>query len=178
MAVTASAKQAFLTQIERAHGPGLRRFLSARVRSAADVPDLVQEVFLRLLRVDNHESIRNPQAYLYTIASHVLHQHSLRRSAATEAVRFGDVVAEFGGTDDEDPAAQVEIEERFEALGRDLEEFSPNAYATLILHRCDGISLKEIGPRLGVSYTMVKRYLAQALTYCQRRLAAMDEGDL
>lgn len=30
--------------------------------AAADVPDLVQEVFLRLLRLDNHEAIRNTQA--------------------------------------------------------------------------------------------------------------------
>jgi RNA polymerase sigma factor (sigma-70 family) len=172
--LTIEAKQAFVTAIEKTHGRGLRRFLSARMRNASDVPDLVQEVFLRLLRIEDHETIRNPQAYLYTIASHVLHQHALRLSASTEAVRFVDVVAELGAGVDEDPAVEIETEQRFEALGRALEQYSPNAYATLVLHRCDGIPLKEIGPRLGVSYTMVKRYLAQALTYCQQRLEQMD----
>lgn len=172
--MTIEAKQAFVTAIEKTHGRGLRRFLSARMRNASDVPDLVQEVFLRLLRIEDHETIRNPQAYLYTIASHVLHQHALRLSASTEAVRFMDVVADLGAGVDEDPAVEIETEQRFEALGRGLEQYSPNAYATLVLHRCDGIPLKEIGPRLGVSYTMVKRYLARALTYCQQRLEQMD----
>src|ERR1700730_579901 len=176
--VTTEAKQAFLTAIEKTHGRGLRRFLSARMRNAADVPDLVQEVFLRLLRVEDHETIRNPQAYLYTIASHVLHQHALRSSASTEVVRFADVVAELGAGVEEDPAVEVETEQRFEALGRALQQQSPNAYATLVLHRCDCIPLKEIGLRLGVSYTMVKRYLAQALTYCQQHLDQVDKGSL
>ena len=60
------AKQAFVAELEKSHGSALRRYLAARMRNAAaDVPDLVQEVFLRLLRLDNHEAIRNSQAYLY-----------------------------------------------------------------------------------------------------------------
>jgi RNA polymerase sigma factor (sigma-70 family) len=176
--LTHEAKRAFLTAVEKTHGQGLRRFLSARMRNAADVPDLVQEVFLRLLRVEDHETIRNPQAYLYTIASHVLHQHALCHSTTTESVRFTDVVAELSGMVEHDPSLQVDTEQRFEAMGRALERHSPNSYATLVLHRCDGIPLKEIAPLLGVSYTMVKRYLAQALTYCQQWLEEIDRESL
>jgi RNA polymerase sigma factor (sigma-70 family) len=172
--LTIETKRAFLIALEKTHGQRLRRFLSIRMHDAADVPDLVQEVFLRILRIDNHEAIRNPQAYLYTVASHVLHQYALRRSATSKVVRFADVLAALGAVTEDDPAVQLEAEQRFEALGRALEQHSPKAYATLVLHRCDGIPLKEIGPRLGVSYTMVKRYLAQALTYCQQRLEDMD----
>ena len=74
-------KQAFLESIEKTHGQQLRRFLSSRLRNAAaDMPDPMQEVYLRLLRIDDHDAIRNPQAYLYTVASHVLHQYALRSS--------------------------------------------------------------------------------------------------
>jgi len=59
-------------------------------------------------------------------------------------------------------------------LVRDLERDAPRAYATLVLHRYHGLELKEIAPRLGVSYNMVKRYLAQALTFCQQRLAERE----
>ncbi len=34
----------------------------------------------------------------------------------------------------------------------------------------EGMPLKEIAERLGVSQSMVKRYLAKALSYCQQRL--------
>jgi DNA-directed RNA polymerase specialized sigma24 family protein len=58
-------KQAFFTALEKSHGHKLRRYLAGRMRNAAsDVPHLVQEVFLRLLRLDNHEAIRNFEAYL------------------------------------------------------------------------------------------------------------------
>ena len=66
-------KQAFVADLERQHGRRLRRFLGARLRhGAADVEDLVQEVFLRLLRIDRLETIRSTESYLYMIAFHVL----------------------------------------------------------------------------------------------------------
>ena len=157
--------------MEKSHGRRLHRFLARRAGARrGEVPDLVQEVFLRLLRVEDHEAIRNPQAYLYTIASHVLHQHALRHAASTEVTRLADVFPERESADELDPQILLETEQRFEALGKALEAWSPRAYTTLILHRCDGIPLRDIAPRLGVSYTMVKRYLAQALSFCQRNL--------
>jgi RNA polymerase sigma-70 factor (ECF subfamily) len=172
--LSAESKHEFLTAVEQAHGRQLRRFFSARMRNAADVPDLVQEVFLRLLRIDRHEAIRNPQAYLYTVASHVLHQHVLRDSARTEVVRFAEVLRDLRLSDATNPALEVETEQYFEALGRALEQHSPRAYATLVLHRCHGVPLKDISVQLGVSYTMTKRYLAQALAYCQQQLEEQE----
>jgi RNA polymerase sigma-70 factor (ECF subfamily) len=163
--------------MERNHGRRLQRFLARRMRAGrAEAPDLVQEVFLRLLRVEDHEAIRNPQAYLYTIANHVLHQHALRNAAASEVTRFADVLSEVQSAEEADPEALLESEQRIETIGSALEAHSPRAYATLILHRCDGIPLKEIAPRLGVSYTMVKRYLAQALSFCQHMLDEMESA--
>jgi DNA-directed RNA polymerase specialized sigma24 family protein len=76
--VSTQSKRSFLTALEQSHGRELRRFLSSRLpRGSADVADLTQETFLRLLRIKDHEAIRNPQAYLFTVASHVVHQHAL-----------------------------------------------------------------------------------------------------
>ena len=172
--LSSDARCTFLIDLEKTHGRRLRRFLSSRVRIGADVPDLVQEIFLRLLRVEHHEAIRNPQAYLYTIASHVLSQHTLRSAATDEVLRFSNLLADLRGSLDSDPAAEVETEQLFDELVRDLERHAPRAYATLVLHRYHGLELKEIAPRLGVSYNMVKRYLAQALTFCQQRLAERE----
>lgn len=166
-------KLSFLTAIEKRHGRQLRRYLAARMRNAAsDVPDLVQEVFLRLLRVSDHDAIRNPQAYLYTVANHVLHQHALRLTATPESIEIADVVEELQAVPDTDPELQADLDQRFEALGRGLKQASPGAYATLMLHRCHGLPLQDIAERLGVSYSMTKKYLAQALKYIERQLEA------
>lgn len=173
--MSTDARRAFLTAMEKSHGRLLRRFLARRLsHRRAEVPDLVQEVFLRLLRVEDHEAIRNPQAYLYTIAKHVLHQQALKDAAASEVTRFADVLGPLRSDEETDPEVLLETEQHFEAVARALEERNPRAYTTLVLHRCDGIPLKEIAPRLGVSYTMVKRYLAQALSLCQRMLDEME----
>jgi RNA polymerase sigma factor (sigma-70 family) len=162
----------FVSAMERTHSPALRRFLSRRMRhAAADVPDLIQEVFLRLLRVPDHETIRNPQAYLYTIAAHVLHQYTLRNALAAKPVDPADIVAELGASLDTDPETQIELEQRFELVGKDLEARSPRAYTTLMMYRCEGATLTDIGKTLGVSRVMAKRYLMQAMTYCQERLS-------
>lgn len=164
----------FVTAMEKDHGRALRRYLAARMRRAADdVPDLVQEVFLRLLRIADHESIRNPRAYLYTIAGHVLHQYTLAQTTTVLPAALFDVTAEIQAPSDSDPAEAVELEQRFEELGKSLEQFSPRAYATLLMYRSEGATLEQIGQRLGVSRVMAKKYLMKAMTYCQQWLDEM-----
>lgn len=169
-------KQAFVASVERTYGQRLRRFVSARLRNAAaDTPDLVQEVYLRLLRVEEHESIRNPQSYLFTVASHVLHQHASRQSTIPDSVDV-DIETQPHPDAQADPAVAVETEQAFEELGRSLQQLSPKAYATLILSRCEGLPLAQIGERLGVSRDQVKKYLARALLHVREGLAEMNRG--
>jgi len=171
---TDSSRQ-FVSVMEKDHGRAVRRFLATRMRHAsADVPDLVQEVFLRLLRIPDHEAIRNPRAYLYTIASHVLHQYTLRQIATTQSTQALDINAEIEASLDGDPAETAQLDQQFEAIGRGLEQLSPRAYATLLMYRCEGATLEQIGERLGVSRVMARKYLMKAMTYCQQRLDEMQ----
>lgn len=173
--MASEAKHAFLASVQQSYGQRLRRFVSARLRNAAaDTPDLVQEIYLRLLRIDDHEAIRNPQAYVFTVASHVIHQHALRQSTTLDSVSPVDFEARLPDSQT-DPAAEVEMEQAFEALGRSLQQQSPKAYATLILSRCEGLPLKQIGERLGVSRDQVKKYLARALLHVRKGLSEMSQ---
>ena len=164
-------KQQFLLTVEKAHSQQLRRFLSARLRNAAaDVPDLIQEIYLRLLRLKDHEAIRNPHAYLYTIASHVLHQYALRRATTPTSMDPLEVVNALDWAMAPDPAEEADIEQRIEAMGRALEASSPRAYAVLVMYRCEGLTLKQIGDRLGVSNVMARKYLERAIKHCDQLL--------
>lgn len=125
---------------------------------------------MRLLRLKDHEAIRNPQAYLYTIASHVLHQYTLRRAAAPITMDPLDVVNALQSTTASDPAEEADLEQRIEQLGRALEWHSPRAYAVLIMYRCEGLTLKAIGQRLSISDVMARKYLLRALKFCDQQL--------
>lgn len=169
------ARRGFLTDLERQHGRALRRFLSARLRHAgADVSDVFQDIFLRLLRMKDHESIRNPQAYLYTVASHVLQQHSMRRSADPVTGGFDQAAAGAPADTALDPAEQAELQEIIGNFGRALENLSPRAYATLVMYRCEGMTLEEIGRRLGVSRPMARKYLLRAVAFSDQYFEQQD----
>jgi RNA polymerase sigma factor (sigma-70 family) len=145
------------------HGTQLRRFLLARVRNVADVPDIVQEVYLRMLRVPKIESIRSPEAYLFTVAQHVVQQHTLRQSATAPSVELSRMLESPAATTDVDPALELDALQCLERLQGALEEMSPKMRATFILHRRDGLSFEEISDRLGVSRSMAKKHLMNAL---------------
>lgn len=157
-------------RLAHGHGEQLRRFLVTRVRNPADVPDLIQEIFLRLLRVPNHETIRSPEAYLFTVAQHVAQQHGLRQSENAASLELNQMLRRLRVVPEIDPALEVEAQLCLEALQGALDELSPKAQAAFLLHRRDGLSLEAVGDRLGVSRPMAKKYLAKVLLHLRQRL--------
>ncbi len=168
-------RQSFVSNIASRYGDRLRRFLSQRLRNVADAPDLAQEVFLRLLRVEHHETIRSPEAYLFTVASHVLHQHTLRQSMTPVTVDISELFSELQLTSNDDPASSVDVAQRIEQLEHSLKRLPPKISTTLMLHRYAGFSIEEIARQLGVSRPTAKKYLARALIHC--RDAEKHEAD-
>jgi RNA polymerase sigma factor (sigma-70 family) len=165
--------QALIEGLVASHGDQLRRFLLARVRNIADVPDITQEVYLRMLRVPNVESIRSPEAYLFTVAQHVVQQHTLK-SAALPSAELAIALNTQSATAHADPAQELVATQCLDRLQETLEKLSPKARAVFILSRRDGLSFDEIATRLGVSKPMVKKYLMKALLQFRQRLEAVE----
>jgi len=162
--------QTLVTSLVASHGRQLQRFLYARVGNFADVADIIQEVYLRMLRVPNIESIRSPEAYLFTVAQHVVQQHTLRESATPPSVELARMLNSPAAMPDSDPALALVADQCLLRLQDALEELNPKARATFMLHRRDGLSFDEIGARLGISRPMVKKYLMKALLHLRQRL--------
>jgi RNA polymerase sigma-70 factor (ECF subfamily) len=178
MGVGVPDNRSFVAGIAARYGSRLRRFLSVRLRNTADVPDLAQEVFLRLLRVDGYESIRSPEAYLFTIASHVIHQHAVRRSSEPVSVDIAEVFSELRTSSSDDPPDQVAHAQRLAELERILDHLPTRVATALVLHRVAGYSVQEVGDELGVSRETAKKYLARALEHCRNLRAAGGDATL
>lgn len=163
-------KHALVEELATRHGQGLRRFLRSRVRNAADIPDIIQEVFLRLLRVPNHEAIRAPEAYIFTVARHVAQQHSLQKTSDTAPAKLGEVLSELLAVTEADPALEVIAQQCVELLDRALLQLSRKAQATFLLYRRDGKSMEEISQELGISRPMAKKYLVKTLVHLRKQL--------
>lgn len=161
------SRKSFVASLAAEYGDRLRRFLFTRARNSADVPDLAQEVFLRLMRIEQHEIIRSPEAYLFTVASHVAHQHTLRESNAPQAVDITEVFPELQVSPSDDPLERAETSQRVRNLKHVLDQLPPKLVTTLLLHRFDGLSIEEIASQLGVARITAAKYLAQALLHCR-----------
>jgi RNA polymerase sigma factor (sigma-70 family) len=162
--------QTLVADLAVSHGDQLRGFLLARVRNVADLPDILQEVYLRMLRIPDIESIRSPEAYLFTVAQHVVQQHTLRQTATPPSVELTDFLDVPCTTLDVDPVLATDAAQCVEQLQDAIEELSPKVRATFLLHRRDGLSLEDIGARLGISRPMVKKNLMKALMHFRQRL--------
>jgi RNA polymerase sigma factor (sigma-70 family) len=159
----------FVAGMAAKYGGRLRRFLKLRLPNASDVPDLAQEVFLRLMRVPNHEDIRSPEAYLFTVASHVVHQHHQKQVTAPVSLEAIESFAQRQFASSDDPTARTEVLERLEHLERTLDALPPRVARALLLHRLGGHSIGEIAGDLGVAQITVKKYLARASCTAARR---------
>jgi RNA polymerase sigma factor (sigma-70 family) len=151
------------------HGADLLRFISRRVRSVVDARDLAQETYVRLLRLERKDLIRDPRPYLYRIAANILYEFELGRKADIAGLmRWSANVHTDPNVEHADQDAdRLMLSRRLESVLRGL---SPKCRAVVILHRREGMTYEEIGQRIGLSSSMVKKYLAQGLKHCRDRL--------
>lgn len=148
------------------------------MRNASDIPDIIQEVYLRLLRVPSQQTIRAPEAYIYTVTRHVLQQYSLKQEAYQGAQPLEEVLEAAGAqvATEDDPLLEASAQECLEALDQALAQMPPKVQATFLFVRRDGLSMEEIGRKLGISVPMAKKYLVKALASFRKRLATRGEA--
>jgi RNA polymerase sigma factor (sigma-70 family) len=150
---------------EEWHGD-LVRFLSRRTRSPADVQDLAQEVYLRLLRVDRHDLIRQPRSYLMRIAANVLYEWRLKFRLQEQLP--ADVLEGIASTDNPEQGAAAAL--RRERLSHELGRLSVPVRIALVLQVRDGLSYDQIAAKLNITPRMVKRYLLTAFARLRTRV--------
>ena len=148
-------------------------YFGRRVRRSADVADLAQETYLRLLRAPDPESIQNPEGYLFTVARNLL------REMAVMEGRQG-LSVDMDLAQDEDalsvaPSFDSEVDApRYRArLHEVLGQLSPKCRAAVMLQYQHGWTYRQIAEQLDVSPHMVKKYLAQGLAHCRRRMSSL-----
>lgn len=132
----------------------LRKFLIGKgaVR-VADLDDISQEVFLRLLRYDSDEVIEHPQAYLQRVAANVAAEWAVRaRHRLQHEPRWLDALVSEGSAEEFLDQSFVRGE-----IKRALMTLSPRERSILKLHFEEGQSYSEIAVHLGLTLRMVRR---------------------
>jgi RNA polymerase sigma-70 factor (ECF subfamily) len=150
----------------------LKNFFVHHSRRTQSSDDLMQEVYVELLRYSPREMVREPQAYLYKIAWHVVNRsnaRSQRDAVPHEPQNLERIANRDESRRADDPGAALDAQQQ---VLRVLGELPPLYGATLMLSRRDGLSYSQIARELNISTHTVRKYLTRALAHLKN---ARDE---
>lgn len=145
------------------HHGWLHNWLWRKVGCREGAADIAHDTFVRLLSADTLETLREPRAYLSTIANGLLVNHWRRLTlerAYLDALTVQDGALE---PSPEERALTIEALMQVDAM---LAKLAPKAREAFLLSQIDGLTYAAIAGQLRVSERMVKKYMAQAMLQC------------
>lgn len=137
----------------------------------SEAEDIVHSAFTRFVGLESPGSIENPRAFLYTTSYNIaidLQRHNQVQQKYSQAVVNND--AEI--TESLGPEREVESKQRLGIISRALWGMPKKRRQLLMMSRFDGLSYAEIARQVGLSETVVRKHISNALADCHKALQA------
>ncbi|PNU05543.1 sigma-70 family RNA polymerase sigma factor [Novosphingobium guangzhouense] len=149
----------------------LVRYAAAITGDAAQAEDIVQDAWGRFTGSAQQQTIDDPKRFLYRIVRNLALDSRRRRALE------GRLFADDGGEDlhqiaSDQPSAQAQVEAADE-LARVLDTVAglpDRTRRAFLLNRVEGLTLVEVGARLGLSKSVAHELVATALERCRKAL--------
>jgi len=166
-----------LSAVLIAHRAALLRFLRAR-GAGEDADDIMQELWLKVDRMEAAGPIADPRAYLFRMADNLMHDRvraNVRRSSREQA--WSETGYDPGGQD-ETPSAErtLAARQRLRQVERALATLGERTQSIFRRFRIDGVTQSRIAQEEGISLSAVEKHLQRAY----RTVAALvdeEEGE-
>jgi RNA polymerase sigma factor (sigma-70 family) len=158
----------FLLELFQEHSAPLLKYLTSRFRDREDAAEIAQEAWLRMHRLEHPEQLSNPKAYLFQMASNLAVDRARRHALEQRVCR-----EELLGADEGLPSAErsVAAEQSIDLIRAALEDLPADCRQAFVLHRGRDLSYPEIARQIGVSTSMVEKYIARALKHLRDKLS-------
>ena len=159
--------QAILTPdvqtLYRAHHSWLLGLLRRRLGAHEPAADLAQDTFVRLLTSRGAGPLREPRAYLNTVATRLTIQY-FRRQAVERA--YLESLASQPGQTAPSPEDRLLVIEALCAISAVLDQLPARTREIFLLSQLDGLTYPEIGRRLGLTVNVVQKAMGTAFVHC------------
>lgn len=150
----------------RTHEAALRRYFARRIDSAAEVDDMVQECFARLLAARPADPLQSPMAYLFRIASNLLADRGRGHSRNPLVPLSEDDIPTIAPSQ-EDARRHADLQQ---AYAKALDELPPRCRRVFIMRRHEELTTPAIAEIMGITHRMVQKHLAHAMAHLHLRL--------
>ncbi len=148
------------------HHSWLQGWLRKKLGNTFDAADLAQDVFMRLLRKKEAEpaqNLREPRAYLTTIARGLVVEHWRRRELEQSWL---ELLATMPEPEVPSPESRLIFLEALVSIDQMLASLKPQVRTAFLLAQLEGLTCPQIAERIGKSVATVERYIASALRHC------------
>ena len=142
----------------------LVRYFRRRVQNHADVEDLVQDVFARMVARDSREPIEHFGGYVIKTAHSVLADHARLRSTHRAGLHVA-FDSEIHGEDEIDPERVLGGKQALYAVATALLSLPERTRNVFILSRLEGRKYREIARQLGVTVSAVEKHMIKAIAH-------------
>jgi RNA polymerase sigma-70 factor (ECF subfamily) len=147
----------------------LLKYLRGSLRTDTDAQDVLQEVYLRLLRVPEDRVIDHPRAYVFRVAANVINDwRAGQKMFETRAPEDLDQVPGPHNSDND-----YDDGKRREQVGQAVAALPVHYRAALLLSTQHDMSYREIASHLDISERMVKRYIVKAYARLREELCML-----
>lgn len=170
MSSVAYSQQNAVQSLYETHHQWLCGWLRQRLGCVDNAADLAQDTFIRVITQRKATELREPRAYLSTIARSLMID-MFRRRYLEQA--YLETLALSPEPLDISPETRALIIETLIEVDRMLDGLGGRTREIFLLAQLDGLSYVEIGRRLNISVNTVKKHAVRALTHCL--LLADDE---
>lgn len=156
----------FVEALYTAHHRWLVQWLRHKLGGADHALDLAQDTFVRILSVQESGrelALREPRAYLTTVARRLLINHRQRHSLEQAYLA---ALALLPEPEAPSPEHRLIILETLHEVDAMLSGLAAPAREAFLLSQLEGLTYAEIAVRLNVTIRTVKRYMAAAFEQC------------
>lgn len=157
----ASSEARVIASLYRRHAAALHRLARRYLRCERDAEDVIQELFVRLCRPGQLESLKSPDAVLFKAASR-LALNELRRRKSCALATAGEIDEEAFKDETPDPERTVSARLALETYRSAVEQLPPPCRRVVSLRRLQGWSFKEIGAELGLPVSTLEKQMRRA----------------
>lgn len=150
----------------RSHHSWLCGWLHRKLGSRSDAADIAQDTFIRLWvgsRTLKLDALREPRAYLTTVAKRLVVNHFERQSLERAYLASLHLLPEALAPSPEERAILLETLHEMDAL---LDELPAKVRTAFLLSQLEGLSYDDIAAQLQVNVRTVTRYMAQGFRQC------------
>ncbi len=141
--------------------PRINALVHKLVKSEIQAEDLTQEIFIKIWNNKQElPSIRNLDAYIYTVARHASLDFLKKRVLVTENIEN---LIVYLSDDELGPEQKVLYKDLESCLQNGIDSLPLNIREVFMLSRYQGLSHEEIAEQLGISIYTSKTYVVRAL---------------